>query len=426
MECFGGGAGLRVAGRANPKIRALSLAPWLRLVGALAVGILFVLNGCASPPVASEGAKRSEATTATPAGAASSSATPKPTPGPTQRTPTVEPTETPVPTSTEVINPLTGLAVSDPSVLARPVVAIKVSNFPRTARPQAGLSYADLLFEFYQEGGETRFQALFLSQDVTKVGPIRSGRILDVLLERMYQSILVFNGADSRVWDWYAIQNLTSKLYEGPAPCPALCREDAPTAPGGPEQAQINSLYGNTEALRKAAVAVGIKPVVPELNGMVFSVTPPANGNPATDVLVWFPAGIARAEWRYDPATSKYLRWSETDSGGMAPLTDRLNGQQLSVSNLVVVFVPFNRLHEPHPFEMYNVDLHGSGGALLFRDGEEWQGSWRVADPNRPLVFFGGNGPFALHPGVTWIALVGAASSYSNNGESWRVEFALP
>ncbi|MGA2821294.1 MAG: DUF3048 domain-containing protein [Anaerolineales bacterium] len=331
-----------------------------------------------------------------------------------------EPTLTPQPTSQQVINPLTGLPVSDPALLARRVVAIKVSNYPRTARPQAGLSYADLLFEFYQESGETRFQALFLSQDVTKVGPIRSGRILDAMLEKMYQSILVFNGADSRVWDWLALQGVRSNsLYEGPAPCPALCRDSS--------QAHINSLYGNTAALRKAAEAIHIPEVVPDLGGMVFDPVAPGNGKPGQDLLVRFLTDQARAEWRYDPASDKYLRWSETDTGSMAPLTDRLSGQQLSVSNLIVVFVPFNK-HPTNPksVEMYDVNLLGSGGALFFRDGQEWQGIWRVEDPNRPLQFFGEDGPFALHPGVTWIALVGESSTFSSNGDAWRVEFALP
>jgi len=420
------GAGLRVTGRRDPGARTHLFGARFRLAGSIAAGIVLVSTSCAAFRPASGLAKPSQTIAPTPARLLSGTATERATKIPPQRTPTAEPTVTPQPTSPQAIDQLTGLPVSDPSVLSRPVVAIKVSNYPRTARPQAGLSYADLLFEYYQEGGETRFQALYLSQDVTKVGPIRSGRIVDALLQKMYQSILVFNGADSRVWDWFALQNITSKLYEGPAPCPALCREYTPTAPGFPAQAQINSLYGNTAALRKAAVAVGIPSLVPVLKGMVFSVAPPAGGKPATDLLVRFLTDNARAEWRYDPGTDKYLRWSETDSGGMAPLTDRLNGQQLSVSNLIVVSVPFNRRHEPDHIEMYDVNLLGAGGALFFRDSQEWQGTWRVADPNRPLQFFGENGPFALHPGVTWIALVGESSTSSNIGDSWRVEFALP
>src|SRR6187549_155304 len=39
-------------------------------------------------------------------------------------------------------NPLTGLPVSDPSTLDLPAVLISITNFPPSARPQAGLSFS--------------------------------------------------------------------------------------------------------------------------------------------------------------------------------------------------------------------------------------------------------------------------------------------
>ena len=128
-----------------------------------------------------------------------------------------------------VLNPLTGLPVSDPSLIERRPLAIKVSNFPRTARPQAGLSYADLLFEFYQEYGLTRWQAVYLSRDVDKVGPIRSGRRIDVPLMRAYQSMLTFCAEYDTTWDYMdeeGVRNLL--LYFGPVGPPAMWRDQFP------------------------------------------------------------------------------------------------------------------------------------------------------------------------------------------------------
>lgn len=59
------------------------------------------------------------------------------------------------------VNPLTGLAVEDPSWLTLPAVLVSVSNMPFTARPQAGLSFASWIFEFYIGEGATRFMAVF-------------------------------------------------------------------------------------------------------------------------------------------------------------------------------------------------------------------------------------------------------------------------
>ncbi len=58
-------------------------------------------------------------------------------------------------------NPLTGLPVEDPSLFKYPALLISVSHFPAVARPQAGLSFAPWVFEFYITEGATRFLAAF-------------------------------------------------------------------------------------------------------------------------------------------------------------------------------------------------------------------------------------------------------------------------
>ena len=72
------------------------------------------------------------------------------------------------------INPLTGLQPADPSRLNRRPMVIKVSNFPRSIRPQWGLSLADHVYEYYLEFGLTRFAAVYLGNDTQRVGPVRS------------------------------------------------------------------------------------------------------------------------------------------------------------------------------------------------------------------------------------------------------------
>ncbi len=58
-------------------------------------------------------------------------------------------------------NPLTGQPVLDTSALDLPALLISVSNFPVEARPQAGLSFADYVFEIYITEGATRFLSVF-------------------------------------------------------------------------------------------------------------------------------------------------------------------------------------------------------------------------------------------------------------------------
>ena len=63
------------------------------------------------------------------------------------------------------INPLTGLPVTDPSLLNLPAILISIPNFPVSARPQAGLSFAPWTFEIYIGYGESRFLSAFYGEE---------------------------------------------------------------------------------------------------------------------------------------------------------------------------------------------------------------------------------------------------------------------
>ncbi len=88
---------------------------------------------------------------------------------------TLSPTSTPTPQSISApvsfgpgradfpyaYNPLSGQLMQDPNLLQFPALLISVSHFPATARPQAGLSFAPWVFEFYITEGATRFLSVF-------------------------------------------------------------------------------------------------------------------------------------------------------------------------------------------------------------------------------------------------------------------------
>src|ERR1044071_8190150 len=97
------------------------------------------------------------------------------------------------------LNPLTGLLPSDPALMERRPLAIKIANYPRYIRPQSGLTLADNVYEYYIEAGLTRFIAVFYGNNSEWVGPVRSGRYFDENIQRMYHAYLVFKFADPRV-----------------------------------------------------------------------------------------------------------------------------------------------------------------------------------------------------------------------------------
>jgi hypothetical protein len=323
--------------------------------------------------------------------------------------PTATPTETPIPLVYPVgpsgfptnVNPLTGLAVSDPTLLDRRPLAVKVTNFPRTARPQAGLSRADILWEFYTEFGNTRWIAMFYGKDAEKVGPIRSARVLDTRIIPLYDAILVHVQAFETVWQEISKTGIDT-INEFPASCPAICRD--------PEVKIIeNSAFGNTAELTKYARRIGLLTTGrPNLNGMVFDPAVPADLKASIGARIYF-SSSATAQWKYDPEKKRYVRFSENAVFALESLTDRTTGEQLAVDNLVLMVVnTFRYAGQTGTGEQFDMDLTKSGKAYIFRDGFVLEGRWQSGGPNVPLQFADANGTlFPLHPGTTYIGILG-------------------
>lgn len=89
---------------------------------------------------------------------------------------TVAPTPTPTPEPPYDPNPLTGEPKDENYNDNVRLTAVMVNNIVQ-ARPQRGLSDAEMLFEIKVEGGITRFMALYQDYEkIQEVGPIRSAR----------------------------------------------------------------------------------------------------------------------------------------------------------------------------------------------------------------------------------------------------------
>jgi len=345
-----------------------------------------------------------------------------------------EPTSTPTPTLTPTpsvepsgptnfpdnVDPLTGLRVSDPSILNRRPVFVKVSNFPRDGRPHAGLSSADIVFEYYIGEGTNRFIALYYGQNSSKVGPIRSGRLIDAQLVPMYQGILAMESAYVTVYN--AILNALGRrvIIGGPSTCPAICDDGRHT---------VTSVFADTAALTQLATARGVDNTKPNLDGMRFDPQVPSGGTPATDITVEYNIQD-KGEWRYDAASGAYLRWIESvDNNGnvtMVPLTDRNTEKQLSFNNVVILFAFYNELAPT--LHQVNLNNNPNGArAILFRDGQAFEGIWKSVGTDKPIQLFTKDGqPLPFKPGNSWMVIMGTNTTVNTSGPAWTFHFYLP
>lgn len=299
------------------------------------------------------------------------------------------------------VNPLTGLTVANPDNLNRRPLMIKVINAPASVRPQSGLMSADLVWEHLLSGGVTRFSAVYYSQDADHVGPIRSLRLVDFELARIYRSLAVYSGVSQGTLDVLRKDALMSKrAFGGAGPCPALCR--FPEA-GKPLE---HTLYADIGALRQRAVELH-RDLTPEpVYGMAFSASPLSQGIPVNGITIDYRQ--TSVNWTYDPVTGRWLR-----SQDGAPHFDQTTSAQISAANVLILEddhieqpVVSNGYWGPENYAVA-INLMGKGKMALFRDGQYLDGEWRRTQREDPLTYFdlqGNTLPFK--PGNTFIQLV--------------------
>ena len=374
---------------------------WLRVLTWITVGLAAValvsgaLGGCGSQP-----AEATPTPTRTPAPVATlpPTATPLPTPTPT---PEFTPTPTPLP---ENVNPLTGEVVTDTALLERVPVAIKISNWPgQYVRPQAGINDADLIFEHYNEGWfASRWTAIFLGKDPQRVGPVRSGRLIDLHLPAIYRAVFACSGFSNGVMalfkdsdlypDWVVSESLWATINPNP-----FYRDSSRDVP------LEHTMYTDPALVREWATERGVSGRQ-ELEGMVFSEEPSVEGEPATTIQV--PYRSLDAEWRYDEPSGRYLRWSDG-----AAHTDAIDGQQLNVANVVVLYVPHwdtDIVEEPHSGALsIEFALWDSNRAVIFRDGMRIDAFWQHWERQDMLTLTDEAGnPIPLKVGNTFFEVI--------------------
>lgn len=393
----------------------------------MVLGLLFVFLASCTPIDASisEMASTYAAQTRTAMGPVDSEAA-QPTETATPE-PTKEFTATPMPTITgpvgpvdfpENVNPLTGLMVSDSEILERRPLFVKVANYPTSGRPHAGLSFADMVFEYYIGYGGNRFIAMFYGQDAEKIGPVRSGRMVDPYLVSLYEGIIGMESAYITIFD-HIRDLLGDRIVSGRDTCPALCDDG---------RNSVTSVFANSQAMSAFAEDHGVVNQRYPLEGMAFDPQVPDGGEDGDQATVLF-SNLNRGEWRFDDESGKYLRWIEDTSSGsleMIPLVDRETEEQLAFSNVIVIFANYTEVTP----SLHEVDIWGNEAgqpAMIFRDGQAYDGSWATPDNKQPMRFFDQDGEILpLKPGNTWVVIFGITSDVTEDDGSWTFDFSIP
>ncbi|MFS0690403.1 DUF3048 domain-containing protein [Sporosarcina sp. 179-K 8C2 HS] len=292
--------------------------------------------------------------------------------------------------------PFTGVSTEEEN-WARPVLAT-INNHPH-ARPQSGISQADIVYEFMAEGNVTRFLALFQSELPETVGPIRSARDYFIHLSKGMDAFYVAHGYSPDAQKLLAnryVDNVNGMQYDG-----TLFKRSTD------RKAPHNS-YITGENIMAAMEKVGASDEIAKVPPFTFheSVEDAKIEDSASMIVVRFSSNKDFINtFSYDPGTDTYNRMVN----GILTM-DKANGEQVGLSNLIVMEANHRTIDS---VGRQSVDIESGGKAILFQAGSVKELEWKNVDGF--LVPMENGAPAKLVPGKTWIHIIPTNSGISKS-----------
>lgn len=312
----------------------------------------------------------------------------------------------PAPTPTFTFNSLSGRVGNDDRILA-----VKIDD-TKQARPQIGLTEADVVYVEQVEGGVTRLAAIYSSRIPAQIGPIRSARISDIeLLEQYGKVAFAFSGAQSKLRPAIDKANLynVGAEREGIA---VYSRDKARRAPW--------NMILNTRALFSRIDDRALNISVASSKGWSFE-----DKNQLGDEIL-----SAKFRW---PATKYEISWSTEYSGWLishdGTSKDDARGVPIVASTFIgqVVSITDSEYGDKFGGKTPLVKSVGQGRAFIFRDGRVIQGNWSRPSAQEGTTFTADDGSeITFARGQIWFALIGQEPEITYPETTTPAESATP
>jgi hypothetical protein len=314
----------------------------------------------------------------------------------TTEAPTTTTTEAPTTTTTEppVVMQLTGVEATDELAPLRTAMIVKIDNNNANARPQRGITTADVVIEEAVEGNESRFFAVFHTNLTDPVGPVRSARTSDIDLMPMF-GVPTFSSSGGNFGTMNAIRESGLAVVAG---------HDSQygsyffrmSNDGDIRRRAPHNLFVNLTELYQAAGPEGsLPPPFATWRGADDDL--PSTALPAIGVDITF--GNNPAQWVWDENANGFLRWQRG-----TPHVDP-DGNQVTAANVLLLMTPYGA----SPFDSRSPEARsvGFGEAWVLTDGATIHGTWFRETRDQPYTILDDNDEvIALTPGQTWVELL--------------------
>lgn len=286
------------------------------------------------------------------------------------------------------------------------------NNGQQNARPQAGLSDADMLVEIKVEGGITRFMALY--EDYTKIPkimPVRSAR------DQFFQLILPFHPLYVHIGESVVQTEYKNNYDYGDFDV------NLDNLSGGfpRDQERRNkgvaiehTAYVDEDTLQKALSQFGTDTSI-HYNSTFFDFVrydEPAReltGGDAVKIDV-IHSDNYRTYFEWDAAAGKYLMSQYSlAQRAINPSVDANNNEQLSFDNVLVLFTDIHTYTGHEAKDLQEVVYSFGGVGYYFNGGKAEQVRWMKGTPDNVLRIVDTEGyetNVKINPGKTYLAIV--------------------
>ncbi len=289
----------------------------------------------------------------------------------------------------------------------------------KEARPQSGLSGADVIYEAVAEGGITRFLAVFYCNDAGEIGPVRSARtyFVDFISEYGNYPLYAHVGGANQPGPANALGQIEdygwggfNDLNQFSIGFPTFWRDyDRLGHPAATE----HTMYSTTQKLWDyAATSRKLTNVDGEgtkwdskfvsygfADDAVLSARPKSQ---SIHLEFWKANPDYFVDWAYDPISNTYKR------NGGSPYIDRDNNQQLTTKNIVVLSMVESGANDGYVDNDHLLyKTKGVGKASIIKDGKQIVGTWRKdSRTSRTLIFDAFGDPIKFDRGLIWFEIL--------------------
>ena len=299
------------------------------------------------------------------------------------------------------------------------IVGVMVNNISNTtrqnARPQRGLSSADLLIECKVEGGITRFCAVFHDADsIPEIGPLRSGRDQFLQLLMPYQALYYHDGESAACTKFISVYNYSGlniggKSYFNTPTHPHVAHRDSRGRDVAYEHTEFTSGKEIKQAAGNAGIGLTYANETPFFHFADYR-TAASNdlpGAPAAKTISITHSESYRTRLTYNSWGHSYkLEMYNRSKKAYENTVDELTGKQLTFDNVVVCFADI-AAYAGDSHDVQSVNYVAGGQAYLFTRGGVQVGRWEKPHPTHPLKLYTETGEeMTLNRGKTYLALV--------------------